>query len=882
MRPAQPLRNEKPPSHPDYFAFGGRTTAAFARAASLGQVTREVSDGRSVEIVGPRSSGRTELLRRVQLDLMVNDRTVIAIRGVEGAAPLEAARLGLPVSERSTLLPRGLTTPMLHHAYEAFIGMRPTAILIDDADQLDLASWALFEGLHGTLGVPLVTVTRPYPAWAMPRQSVVRMAHPAIRVELQPLSLDDTRAVLENRLGGSVAPEVVSRIHTKSAGQPGIALALLDAAHDARHLRHELGRWTASSRLWASGANATFEAILGGLPPESQDALEMLSIAGVTDLETAESLVGADALEDLDGHRMVKVIATAEQTRVAVNPPGIAEYFLHLEPSVRRHRLVEQVTAVLSERHADDELDYVDVVWRHSEDSTTALPLRTPVELPTIVRMFTEDHQSHRLVALRMWRAERTLETARACLMAELTGVPDSDVLKDLVAHALEGDGTPEEELLVRYLRSRAVLALGGDEREAACALTDDIRSDFPFAEALDTLECAARLEFSGVDPDAEALLLGRVGPDVNGQIARVVLALHLVLSGESNRALPLLLDTWTDMSPTLSTFAQVLYGLALVLGGRQRDAAEWSTAHLEQAITEIDRVALAGHAYVAAVALAAHSRFDEANDVASLPMRMGISTLTVLSSPDKASLMLMSVLAGYAGHASSADALASAAARLGARGQGLPFADTDWRRAAAQYVDADRAGARRTLEAVAARADALGYRAAGDHALFFALSVSYDPRTAEKLRSRVERAGGELALTYLRARGSIAVGDGSGAMEASARLTELHAPRAAAKYYAQAASLFREEGDLDEAAGARAAIQALTGAGVSRVEGPSPRTLTARESQVVRYIADGLSNGQIAARLVLSVRTVESHINRITRKTGAVGRHEIAKLARI
>ena len=66
------------------------------------------------------------------------------------------------------------------------------------------------------------------------------------------------------------------------------------------------------------------------------------------------------------------------------------------------------------------------------------------------------------------------------------------------------------------------------------------------------------------------------------------------------------------------------------------------------------------------------------------------------------------------------------------------------------------------------------------------------------------------------------------------------------------------------------------------RVEGPSPRTLTARETQVVRYIADGLSNGQIAARLVLSVRTVESHINRITRKTGAVGRHEIAKLARI
>lgn len=886
MKPHPSLpRSDRSAPHVDHFGFGGRATAAFVRGDSLSHVVRHVIEGRSVEIVGPRSSGRTELLRRVQLDLSLHDRIAVAIRGVDGAAPLEAARLGLPAAERSTLLPRGLTTPTLHHAYEAYLGVRPAVVLVDDVDRLDQASWALLLGLHATLGAPLVTVTRPYPAWAIPRQSVIRSGQPATRVELLPLSLDETRTILENRLGGTVAPDVVSRIHTKSAGQPGIALALLDAAREARHLRQEQGQWSASSGLWASGANATFEAMLVGLAPGSQDALEMLSIAGVTDLETAQSLVGVEALETLDGHRMIRIIATAEQTRVAVNPPGIAEYFLHLEPSARRHRLVEEVTAVLSDRHADDELDYVDVVWRHAERSTAVLPLRTPMELPHIVRMFTEDHQSRRRVALRMWQAERTLETANACLISELTGTPDPATLDELIAHALDSEGAPEDELLVRYLRSRAVLALSGDGQAAVSALTDRIRPDFPFADALRALEYATHLEFAGAVPETAAVLRQRVGRDLNGQIARVVLGLHLVLSGEGSEALPLLANSWEEMPALLATFAEVLYGLALALSGQQRRAAEWASARLERAITDIDRSALAGHAYVAAIALTTHSRFDEANDVASLPLRIGISTLHFPSSPDEASLMLMSVLAGYAGHASSADALAKAASRLRARGKGLPFADADWRLASSQYLEADRAGARRTLEAIAARADARGYRAAADHALFVAHSVSFDSATVAGVHARVEQTGGELALAYLRAREALSAGDGHTTMEAASRLAELDAPHAAAKYYAQAASLFRETGRLDEAAEARAAIQALgdngAGTGTSRADDPAPRTLTARETQVVRFIADGLSNGQIAERLVLSVRTVESHINRITRKTGVMGRDEIARLAR-
>ena len=43
--------------------------------------------------------------------------------------------------------------------------------------------------------------------------------------------------------------------------------------------------------------------------------------------------------------------------------------------------------------------------------------------------------------------------------------------------------------------------------------------------------------------------------------------------------------------------------------------------------------------------------------------------------------------------------------------------------------------------------------------------------------------------------------------------------------------------------------------------------------------MAQGLSNGAVAERLTLSVRTVESHVFRAMRKTGTTSREELAAL---
>jgi DNA-binding NarL/FixJ family response regulator len=52
--------------------------------------------------------------------------------------------------------------------------------------------------------------------------------------------------------------------------------------------------------------------------------------------------------------------------------------------------------------------------------------------------------------------------------------------------------------------------------------------------------------------------------------------------------------------------------------------------------------------------------------------------------------------------------------------------------------------------------------------------------------------------------------------------------------------------------------------------------TLTAREAQLVELASRGLSNAEIADRLVLSVRTVESHIYRAMHKLGVGDRRRL------
>jgi DNA-binding CsgD family transcriptional regulator/tetratricopeptide (TPR) repeat protein len=93
------------------------------------------------------------------------------------------------------------------------------------------------------------------------------------------------------------------------------------------------------------------------------------------------------------------------------------------------------------------------------------------------------------------------------------------------------------------------------------------------------------------------------------------------------------------------------------------------------------------------------------------------------------------------------------------------------------------------------------------------------------------------------------------------AQLQELGARPAAAR----AARLLRERGARDLRMGPRASTR-------ENVAG-----LTARELEVLKLLADGMRNAQIAERLVLSPKTVAHHVSAILRKLGTSTRTEAA-----
>jgi DNA-binding NarL/FixJ family response regulator len=87
---------------------------------------------------------------------------------------------------------------------------------------------------------------------------------------------------------------------------------------------------------------------------------------------------------------------------------------------------------------------------------------------------------------------------------------------------------------------------------------------------------------------------------------------------------------------------------------------------------------------------------------------------------------------------------------------------------------------------------------------------------------------------------------------------------------------------DLDDAqalatvAGVHDLARQVDAARASARKSRSMSELTTAELGVLALVKTGQSNKEIAARLFISVRTVESHVAAILRKTGASGRSKL------
>ncbi|WP_052667041.1 LuxR C-terminal-related transcriptional regulator [Nitriliruptor alkaliphilus] len=155
----------------------------------------------------------------------------------------------------------------------------------------------------------------------------------------------------------------------------------------------------------------------------------------------------------------------------------------------------------------------------------------------------------------------------------------------------------------------------------------------------------------------------------------------------------------------------------------------------------------------------------------------------------------------------------------------------------------------------------------------------------SDELSGAADRYGtSSFQLAALHARGSVLLASGDARTAApvlrdalrTGRLVD--APYDLARTRLLLADVYRSLGDEASAALERETAESTFGKlGVRRTANRdrdrSPAGLTSREAEVLSLVATGRSNQQIAAELVLSVRTIERHLSTVYQKLGLQGR---------
>jgi len=840
--------------------------------------------GTSVQVVGLPGTGRSTFLDAVADTLDDAGWTVVRIHGVRALRdrPLEALAIAelVPRSDARTSSAVSVATAQVRAALTG----RRAVLVIDDVDALDATSSGAVAAAHALGPFPVLTSSRP-----RRRAHVVPGAdlQPAIQVTVDAVGFDVFQDLLADVLPGSAAAGLSARLFTLSGGIPGLAVAILDVARRSGTVLRRNGTWELTHELFSPTLAPAVEPFLDDLTDDARSAIEDLALVGTVPVTTARAIAGSETLAAIETAGLLRFASRGQDLVVGVYPHALAEYLRETVPRVRRLELADL--------HPDD-------VDREPAPAGPPLPVWLPApsnlrdrgrrdDQPetsgtVLNRLFLEDWYRSTLARRAAWERDPSVYTALPYLRTLVVGDAEPRTMHDLLDRIPPTDD-PLWRTRAELWRAVVLAAVENDVPAATRGLQDARRSAGDLGIWIDGVERWMQTVHGTVPPRAAAVV-DPAAPVAARQSIEVTEAQRRVALGDARGALTFDVPaSYDDDAPLdVSAWSRAVRGVALVADGRYEEALASSRAELERGRAELDPDVIHGHGYVVSLALLQLLRLNELRAHLGVTLSIGLRS-TLHRQFEAGNRSISAAVAALEGRTDTARALAQQAAALPHALGPFPLTTPTW---ALGLLDVrahgeDAESRQRAADALwaesrtlVARGDVLAGGLAG------VVAVDFAPDADRLTELEAACAGADSAL--LRAALRLARLSGAGPDETVAVGRELLADGhllLGARAFAHAAGALQQSGDADRSRQVLGEARELV-----RRRGGEPETilrpasrgggLTDREREIANLAVAGLSNGEIAQRLQLSLRTVQNTLGRVVAKVGVAGRADLTR----
>ncbi|KQQ65337.1 hypothetical protein ASF63_15460 [Microbacterium sp. Leaf320] len=847
-----------------------RSTMVVGRERDLAIAMNVIQDGGSLDVVGSRGSGRTTFLEAVCLRLQNAGWVIVRLRGVASLRqhPLAAMQLAGVVRANDS---RPLTIQSTAEALETLVRDKRAVIVIDDWDDLDEASWGIVEGTRRSLGVPvIISRLQGRHARHTPSGLDASTLEPAFVIDITPLRFDELESAVETVFEAPVEISTMRRIYAKSGGIVGLATSVVAAAIRDGRIRKSDGAWTATRDLWSAGLRGVVEAHIENLDDDALDALEVIALVGDADIDTVRKLVAWPTLELLEQRAMIQVVTSGNRHLVTVVPPLLVEFFRNEPLAARRMRL----QALIGERLGmDGERTPVPGV------SSGAF---APDKDAALVRLVHERTRTRQVVTRAEWEARPEPHTAYEYVTALMNaGAPDS-MITAVLNRPGEPAGDPLGQARLAILRARWTASVG--DVDSALRDLDDARAAGDalagmFAAAAVTIECehrsvpedfATRLEVDDLTSEPVRAALWDAQILVLTTLGRFVDASRVFAQYEADERAAVYMPGST----------RALNGLALLGVGRLGDALTWSMRGVDESFGLLDVDTARAHGAVGAVCMIMSGDNAAVEDLVATLVAAGPFP-RVSAGYHRMLLTMAAVVAIRRGNVALGERYRTELTSLPGENGLLPGQSESWSHAQLLASDGDALNAAAVLWETGERLWARGGRMSGILSMLNACEVAPQEDWLDALRARMTDMDSPLLSAHYSLVVAAAAQDGPALEAAVPGLVATGRMGMALAALRRAAHVYRAAGDDSRARDADArASEYLESLPLRSVDADrfaaTTVKLTDREVEIARLVAEGMSNPAIASQLVLSVRTVESHMHRIMRKLDLPNRQSV------